>query len=386
MNATADRARPILVVEDDDATREAECLLLRGEGFPVLAARNGREALEKIRSGPRPQLILLDLAMPVLDGYAFRAEQMRDPELEDIPVVVCSAVADPQRADWLRPAALLAKPVEFERLAGTVRSLAGGMKPGVLVVDDEPHVRQLLELVLARQGFPVWSAGGGRAAVEFYRRNQGLLGLVLLDVRMPGLDGPATLAALRQLNPNVRALFISGDPGEYTPESLLAMGADAILHKPFDLAEVCRAVGRALARREPNRLGFVCLNIHTQADLPLVLDPVIQAMKRLDYSEQDIFGVRLALTEALVNAVRHGNQGDPGKQVRVYYRLTSAEVEVEVEDEGQGFDPTGVPDPTSPERLEQPGGRGLLLMRHYLSSVEYNERGNAVILRKRRSG
>jgi CheY-like chemotaxis protein/anti-sigma regulatory factor (Ser/Thr protein kinase) len=379
-------AQPILVVEDDDATREAECLLLQGEGFPVRAARNGREALDQMRSGLRPQLILLDLAMPVLDGYTFRAEQMRDPELEDIPVVVCSAVADPQRADWLRPAALLAKPVEFERLAGTVRSLAGGVKPGVLVVDDEPHVRQLLELVLSRAGFSVWSAGGGRAAVEFYRQNQSLLGLVLLDVRMPGLDGPATLAALRQINPHIRALFVSGHTGEYTPESLLAMGAEAILHKPFDLAEVCRAVGRALARREPDRPGFVCLNIHALADLPLVLDPVVQAMKRLDYPEKDIFAVRLALTEALVNAVRHGNQGDPGKQVRIHYRITSEEVCAEVEDEGKGFDPAAVPDPTCPERLEQPGGRGLLLMRHYLSSVQYNQRGNVVLLRKQRSG
>jgi CheY-like chemotaxis protein len=246
MTLARDTDCPILVVEDDDTTREAECLLLQGEGFPVAAARNGREALERLRQGLRPRLILLDLALPVLDGYAFRAEQLRDPELEGIPVVVCSAAADPRRADSLRPAALLTKPVEFDRLAGAVRSLTATEKPGVLVVDDEPQVRQPLQLVLAREGFPVWSAPSGRAAVEFYRRNQGLIGAVLLDVKMPGLDGPATLAALRQLNPHVRALFVSGDAGEYTPEALLGMGADAVLQKPFDLVEVCQAVGRAL--------------------------------------------------------------------------------------------------------------------------------------------
>jgi serine/threonine-protein kinase RsbW len=385
MNTTVDSDRPILVVEDDDVTREVQCLLLQGAGFSVLAARNGREALDQMHSGLRPRLILLDLAMPVLDGYTFRAEQMRDPELEDIPVVVCSALADLQRAGWLRPAALLAKPVEFERLAGTVRSLTRAEKPGVLVVDDEPHVRQLLELVLARQGLPVWSAGGGRAAVEFYRHNQDRLGLVLLDVCMPGFDGPATLAALRQINPRVRALFISGHTGEYSPEALLGMGADAVLQKPFDLAEVCRVVSATLARREPERPGTVCLSIHTLIDLPLVLESVVQAMQRLNYPKQDIPAVRLALREALVNAVRHGNQGDPGKQVRVQYRITPEEVHVEVEDEGPGFDPAAVPDPTSAERLEKPGGGGLLLMRHYLSSVQYNERGNAVLLRKCRS-
>jgi len=385
MNAAADSDQPILVVEDDDATREAECLLLQGQGFAVTAAANGREALNHLRAGLRPRLILLDLAMPVLDGYAFRAEQLCDPELEDIPVVVCSAAADPERATSLRPAAILSKPVEFERLAGAVRSLAGSRAPGVLVVDDDPQVRHLLELVLSREGFAVWSAASGRAAVEFYRQHRDRIGLALLDVRMPVLDGPQTLAALRRVNPQVRALFVSGDTGEYAPEALLGMGADAVLQKPFDLAELSRAVRRVLARH-PEQPGSVCLNIHTTADLPLVIDPVAGAMTRLGYPGKDIFAVRLGLEEALVNAVKHGNGNDPGKQVRVRYRVTPEEVVAEVEDEGQGFDPAGVADPTSPERLELPGGRGLHLMRRCLSSVRYNERGNAVTLCKRRSG
>ena len=92
------------------------------------------------------------------------------------------------------------------------------------------------------------------------------------------------------------------------------------------------------------------------------------------------------LEEALVNALRHGNKADPTRQVRVRYRVTAAGVWAEVEDEGPGFSPDAVPDPTSPERLEQPGGRGLALMRYYLSSVEYNDRGNVVTLCKWRSG
>jgi serine/threonine-protein kinase RsbW len=387
MNAVVDSDRPILVVEDDDATREAECLLLQGEGFPVTAARNGREALDRLRSGLRPRLILLDLEMPVLDGYAFRAEQMGDPELEGIPVVVCSAATDPRRADSLRPAALLPKPVEFDRLAGAVRALAAGRATGVLVVvDDEPAVRRLLELVLTWEGLAVWPAAGGRAAVEFYRLHGDRIGAVLLDVAMPGLDGPQTLAALRQINPQVRALFVSGGRGDYAPEALLAMGADAVLQKPFDLAEVCRAVGGVLARRQAERPGFVCLNIRTTADLSRVLDPVVEAMTRLGFPDRAVFGVRLALEEALVNAVKHGNRGDPGKRVRVRYRVTPEEVWAEVEDEGQGFDPAGVADPTTEEGLSRPGGRGLLLMRHYLSSVRHNEKGNAVTLGKRRGG
>jgi DNA-binding response OmpR family regulator len=300
--------------------------------------------------------------------------------------VVCSAFVNPQQAAPLRAAVLLSKPVEFERLARAVRSLTGSEKPGVLVVDDEAHVRQLLELVLTREGFRVWSAGGGRAAVEFYRRNQGLIGAVLLDVKMPGLDGPATLAALRQINPDVRALFISADPGAYAAETLLGMGADAVLQKPFDLSEVCRAVRGVLVRGQSDRQGLVRLNIHTTAELPLVLEPVAAAMARLGYPETDIIEVRLALEETLVSAVKYGKRGDPARQVRIRYRVTAEEVWVEVEDQRQGFDPGGVADPTSPGGPQQPSRSGPAPRRHSPSSVSLNERGNVVTLCKRRNG
>jgi serine/threonine-protein kinase RsbW len=375
----------ILVVEDDDATREAECLLLRSRGYEVASACDGREALDRLRGGLRPRAILLDLAMPVLDGYSFRAEQLRDPELERIPVVVCSAVSDlGGRAGALRPAAVLTKPVEFGRLAEAVRSVAGGEKPGVLVVDDEPHARRLLELVLAREGYAVWSAPGGRAALEFFRQNRERIGVVLLDVRMQGLDGPQVLAALREIDPNVRAVFVSADGGDHGPDALLGLGAAAVLQKPFDLDEVGRAVGEALARPQPGPGAAVCLSIRRAADLPSVLDPVAGAMTRLGYPSEAVFAVRLALEEALVNAVKHGNKGDPAKRVRVRYRVTDVEFWAEVQDEGAGFDPSAVPDPLDEEGLARPSGRGLLMMRHYLDDVGYDERGNTVTLRKLR--
>ena len=109
------------------------------------------------------------------------------------------------------------------------------------------------------------------------------------------------------------------------------------------------------------------------------------AMAERGYPERDRFAVRLALEEALVNAVKHGNGNDPAKRVRLRWRLTPGWLMAEVEDEGKGFDPAAVPDPREPDGLGRPGGRGLLLMRHYLDGVSYNVRGNAVTLHKRRS-
>jgi CheY-like chemotaxis protein len=110
-------------------------------------------------------------------------------------------------------------------------------QPGVLVVDDEHLVRIMVQLALERNGFDVWLASNGREAIQLYRRHRDRIDVVLLDVRMPGQDGPQTLDALRELNPQVIACFMSGDSGTYLPEELRQRGAAYIIAKPFHLDE-----------------------------------------------------------------------------------------------------------------------------------------------------
>jgi serine/threonine-protein kinase RsbW len=102
------------------------------------------------------------------------------------------------------------------------------------------------------------------------------------------------------------------------------------------------------------------------------------------YPETDCRSMRVALQEAVANAVKHGNHGDPSRQVRIRVRLEPEQVLAEVEDEGEGFDPGRVADPRAAENLERPGGRGLLMMRHYTDWVRHNEKGNRVTLCRRR--
>ena len=101
--------------------------------------------------------------------------------------------------------------------------------------------------------------------------------------------------------------------------------------------------------------------------------------------DHDIFSIHLALEEALVNAIKHGNGLDLAKQVRVRCRMSDDLVQIEIADEGEGFDPTRVPDPTDEHHRECPNGRGVMLMRSFMDRVEYNERGNCVLLEKRRT-
>jgi len=115
-------------------------------------------------------------------------------------------------------------------------------RPGVLVVDDEPMLRGLLDVILRRRGFTVWTADGGRSAVEVYQQNQSSISVVLLDVRMPGMDGPQTLAALKRVDPAVLCCFMTGHAGEYTAENLLAQGAVRLFPKPFQVDEIGAAL------------------------------------------------------------------------------------------------------------------------------------------------
>jgi CheY-like chemotaxis protein len=127
------RARPghVLVVEDDDDLRESLVELLQLEGFEVSASANGREALERLRAPGRPSAIVLDLMMPVMSGAEFRAEQLRDPALADIPVLLLTAAHDGRRqAEALRVARYFAKPVAVEALLAALREHCGdGARP-----------------------------------------------------------------------------------------------------------------------------------------------------------------------------------------------------------------------------------------------------------------
>jgi len=115
-----------------------------------------------------------------------------------------------------------------------------------------------------------------------------------------------------------------------------------------------------------------------------VQERIISVLENRAFSDRDVFGVRLALEEALVNAIKHGNGMDPAKQVQIDCRFDDDGVRIVIEDEGPGFDVTSVPDPTSEENLDKPGGRGIMLMRSFMSHIEYNESGNRLVLEKRR--
>ncbi len=111
-------------------------------------------------------------------------------------------------------------------------------------------------------------------------------------------------------------------------------------------------------------------------------DEIEQVLLARQVNDRDIFSIKLALEEALVNAIKHGNQMNHLKKIHVAYQLFPDHFDIQITDDGPGFDPSDVPDPTAFENLERPCGRGLMLMRHYMNEVAYNDLGNTVTMSK----
>jgi serine/threonine-protein kinase RsbW len=113
-----------------------------------------------------------------------------------------------------------------------------------------------------------------------------------------------------------------------------------------------------------------------------MVQEILCALQELGWPNEELFGVHMALEESISNAVRHGNKEDPKKQVRVECELSKKRFYAKVCDEGPGYKPERVPDCCSPENLKASGGRGLKLIRAYMTSVEHTECGRCLKMEK----
>ncbi|MCA9065288.1 MAG: ATP-binding protein [Planctomycetaceae bacterium] len=116
-----------------------------------------------------------------------------------------------------------------------------------------------------------------------------------------------------------------------------------------------------------------------------VQEEIVQLMEQFQYSTRDVFAMRLSLEEGLTNAIRHGNKLSPDKSVGVTCSIDFERMRIVIQDQGDGFEPEAVPDPTIEELLERPTGRGLMLMEAYLDEIAYEDGGRRLIMVRMRN-
>jgi signal transduction histidine kinase/DNA-binding response OmpR family regulator len=187
----------VLVVDDDEAVHDTVGAMLGREGYRVLHARSGAEALTMAREF-HPDAITLDVMMPQMDGWSVLSALKSDPALCDIPVTIITMLNDRAIALSLGAAGFLTKPIDWQRLNTMLRQYSHVTIDGsVLVVDDDSEIRALTRQMLERIGMTVGEAENGAKALAWLEANQ-LPSIILLDLMMPVMDGFEFLDRMQQ--------------------------------------------------------------------------------------------------------------------------------------------------------------------------------------------
>jgi PAS domain S-box-containing protein len=199
------KQRPILVIDDDPQARDLLKRTLEKDGYTIISAGSGQEGVEAARKH-RPRMITLDVMMHDIDGWTVLNQLKDDPELENIPVVMVSIVADKEVGLTLGAVDSLSKPVRREELIQIAHRYAGDAKSKhVLVIDDEEINRDLVKRYMKEDHWIVEEAENGKVALE--RMEEFKPDLILLDLMMPVMDGFEFAEEVR-LHPEYRSIPI----------------------------------------------------------------------------------------------------------------------------------------------------------------------------------
>ena len=290
--------------------------------------------------------------------------------------------------------------------------------PTVLVVDDAAVDRKLVGGLLAKGGLSVQFAASGEEALE--RLPAVSPGIVVTDLVMPGMSGLELVSRLVASHPEIPVILMTGKGSEDTAVKALKAGAASYVPKGSlhqHLLTTVQDVLEMVDDRSSHTQLMTCLRRgqfqftlgHDAGLIPLVINHVQSLVTSVGLcDEASVIRVCIALEEALRNALFHGNleltseqrEGDPDEYQKLIDARTSMtpytdrrlQVTIEVtpttgrfviRDQGPGFDPAKLPDPTDPENIEKVSGRGLLLMRTFMDEVSFNETGNEVTMIKR---
>jgi signal transduction histidine kinase/CheY-like chemotaxis protein len=186
----------VLVVDDDPTVHDLLAATLAKEGHRVLHARDGAEALDILRKTP-PDIVTLDVMMPKVDGWSVLGTMKSDPSLDHIPVIMITIVDDRNLGYSLGASEFMTKPIDRSRLLALVQRFAGHeAQARVLIVDDDPDVRDVVRSTLENSGLKTFQAVNGRAAIDWLQ-NHPAPSLILLDLMMPEMDGFEFLNRIR---------------------------------------------------------------------------------------------------------------------------------------------------------------------------------------------
>jgi signal transduction histidine kinase/DNA-binding response OmpR family regulator len=251
----ADGAETVLVIDDDPTVLDLTRRYLTREGYAVQTAGSGVEGLELAKT-LKPAAITLDVMMPGMDGWAVLTSLKKDPDTADIPVIMLTMLDEKEMGFALGASEYMSKPIDRRRLSAFLDKYLASSRAGagrILVVDDEAEARDLMRRGLERNGWTIDEAEDGKQALE--RLGEMLPDLVLLDLRMPEMDGFEFLERLRAAPEwhDIPVVVVTGRDLTADEQAKLEGNVEAVLKKgahPRDnlLGELRDLVAECVAR------------------------------------------------------------------------------------------------------------------------------------------
>jgi CheY-like chemotaxis protein len=290
----------------------------------------------------------------------------------------------------------------------------------VLIADDTPLDRRLASRLLEEIGWTVLCAEDGQQALEQVATNEP--DIVLTDMQMPKMDGLELVKELAATHPAIPVILMTAYGSQELAVRALQEGAASYVPKERlarDLTSTAKSVlAIAQAKRESEALIDSMRQVESEYVLPNAVDSLDTLIGHIKdqlislglFGQADVLRVGTALYEALINAIEHGNlelrsetRDQPSNSYRllmeeraamprfqkrhVYLttKMSHSEAVFVVRDEGHGFDPTTLPDPTDPDNVGKVNGRGLFLIQTFMDEIRFNDPGNELTMIKRRS-
>ncbi|MBC8031542.1 MAG: ATP-binding protein [Pyrinomonadaceae bacterium] len=270
-------------------------------------------------------------------------------------------------------------------------------KRRILIVDNNDELRAILEDVLGSLGHEAVVTGDREEALN--RKDLDQFDLIISDLTEDAQSDAQTAVKDPSSRPigELHRKHLLTPVGFKSPEPIIVkafkMGAANYVRGPYDKDKLREIVEQTLSYKlryvdDPSLLSHTHEKIEFElpSDLALmngVLQYLLERVAKLGVISPEGSNLFVALDEAFVNAVKHGNKADPTKLVRVGAELSPTEASFTIEDEGEGFDVQTIPDPRDPANLFKSSGRGVLLMYNIMDEVEYNAQGNRVKMVKR---
>jgi CheY-like chemotaxis protein len=264
-------------------------------------------------------------------------------------------------------------------------------KRRILIVDDNDDLRAVLERALLELGQEVVATGDRAEALA--REDLDEFDLIISDLTDDADSGVELLSEIKRKRLLVPVVVSSEEAQHPGIVKAFKMGAANFLRQPYNKEELYHIVEKTLSYK----LRFIedlkiLPYVHEKIDFELpsdirlmngVLHYLIDRVAQLGIIDPETSNLFVALDEAFVNAVKHGNRSDPSKLVRITAELSPKEARFTIEDEGEGFNVQEIPDPRDPENLFKTSGRGVLLIYNIMDEVAYNARGNRLTMVKR---